>query len=130
MRPAWPRAPSGAHSFAVRALGVSALLLSLASGLALTACGWAAPLRSVRKETSASTTAFVAGGGTISTSTVVLGPYGPVPVSGVSVGPGGTTVYEGTPIYGRPGYGTYTRCTGAAACGASTEVTVEAWGTR
>ena len=61
---------------------------------------------------------------------VVLGPYGPFPVSGLSVGPDGTTVYGGTPAYGGPGSGTYTRCTGAVACGASTEVTVEAWGTR
>lgn len=114
----------------MRALGVSALLLSLAGGLTVTACGWAAPLRSVRKDTRASSSAFVAGGGTISTSTVLLGPYGPVPVSGLSVGPDRTTVYGGTPAHGGPGYGTYTRCTGAAACGASTEVTVEAWGTR
>ncbi len=74
--------------------------------------------------------AFVAGGGTI-TSTTTVGGY---PVSGVVASPDGTMVYGGAvspygdprvPGYPAYGYGTSIRCTGAVACGASTSVTVE-----
>lgn len=127
----------------MRRLGLVALPLTLLAVLvSATACGHARVRARVpgylvaAKDTTTSSHAFVAGGGTITSSTSVIGPYGAYPVSGISVGPEGTVIYGGTPPYVPPGYGTvvpgygaYTRCSGAVACGASTEVTVESWGT-
>ena len=92
--------------------------------------------RSVSSSTTAS--GFVTGGGTITTSTTVGG----YPVSGTYVGPDGIETYSGSVPYGYGvpysgtvpygyrgyggyGYGTYTRCTGAVACGADVSVTTE-----
>lgn len=133
---------------------VGAFLVAVAACAALlsTACAGGYYLRrDALYETTAS--GFVAGNGSIS-STRWVGPYGPV--SGVSVGPGSVTVYDGyAPYgYGSPGYapsgygpygyapsgyapygyggapygGTYTSCSGAVACGSSSSVTVETWG--
>ena len=107
------------------------LLLGCLAALGSTACerGY---YRSQRTTFSSGTTAYVAGGGTISSSRTVLG----YPVSGVYVGPDGTAVWDGTPppgygVYGygtpgyAPGYGSYTVCTGAVSCGSSTSITTE-----
>jgi hypothetical protein len=77
--------------------------------------------RSVASSTTAS--GFVTGGGTITTSTTIGG----YPVSGTYVGPDGIGTYSGSAPYGYGGYGygTYTRCTGAVACGADVSVSTE-----
>lgn len=83
----------------VRSLGL-ALLLGLAALPASLGCGYGyyGSLGTSRKTTSSSASAWVAGGGTISSSRSVVGPYGAYPVSGVYVGPGGSGSYD---------YGTY-----------------------
>lgn len=134
----------------MRSLGL-ALLLGLAALPASLGCGYGyyGSLGTNRKTTSSSASAWVAGGGTISSTRTVVGPYGSYPVSGVYVGPGGSGSYDygtygpygvspygapaapgayygpayGGPAYGSPAYGTYTTCSGAVACGASTTVT-------
>lgn len=151
----------------VRALGTFALPVVLVALFLSTACARGYYLR---RETawSSSASGFVAGRGTI-TSTRTAGPYGPV--SGVSVGPGYITTYDGyapayapgygppyygaggapgyspgaylpgyygstgyppgypyPPGYGYPGYGTYTTCTGAVACGVSGSSTSTTYG--
>lgn len=106
------------------------LVLGCICALASTACerGY---YRSQRTTFTSGTSAYVAGGGTITSSRTVLG----YPVSGVYVGPDGTAVWDGTPppgygvssdgsgTYLAPGYGSYTICRGAVGCGVSASST-------